>query len=597
MLGYEEKKKKAALALLFMVFGILLGSVQIGTAEPTLITVTRVFYGLSYDGYIYTSNAIYGNARTGQSGTVQQSTSYLSVGQSLTTIYYIYRAFLFFDTSIIPDTATITSAKLSLYVYIGTTSHFNVTIQNGQPVYPHIPLQSGDYYYAYYSGNGGCRSTSTMPSSGYWNITFNAEGLNWLQKNGVTKLCLRSSNDIIGLPPEDAESVTFCSAEKGEEYAPKLYVTYEVEGYRYILHGPYREDGSVANQAVTATVEVENEGYYTYVFNGSDGTADTYTLNFENHMLSITWTASTAYINTTRTIVPRHDLTFEEFWLYVPDTANEWADIYTFHILDLAGISWGYLEAWQTVAGQQRLIERINFLTAYETSFYLIVGRTYILRVVTNLGSASLGSYTIKPADKEYNIILTPNMFPPAPITLTPTCNASRVNATYIKAAYANPNMTATWVYYEIKHKVGQTWQTDYAVNSTLSGVTDTLNWYDADNTTDYVLDVEDSAGNVWTFSLPAPPRKINPWQGLDALWKDSPIRFSQVVGAFLVLMVLGVFSYVKAEVGMLTAWITSAILWLIGWLEIPFTLLMFALVIVIFAAIAKARRTGEVEI
>lgn len=596
MLGYAEKKKKTTLTLLFLIF---FSTIQIRTANATIITVTRVFYSLPYDGYIYKTGSPYDAVRTSYSGVLSSSTTYSVVGQyydSYLGQYYIARAFLYFDTSIIPDTANITSAVLSIYVYTTPQQHFNVTIQNGQPNYPHIPLQSGDYYYGYYSGNGGYRSTSTMPSSGYWNITLNSSGLNWLQKNGITKLCLRSDADINGVPPTTMFSIAnFYSAEKGEAYAPKLYVTYQTEGYRYILHGPYRESGTVANQVVNVTVEVKNEGYYTYTFNGADGTADTYILDFEHQILSISWTASSTYVNTTRTIVPRHDLTFEEFWLYVPDTASEWADIYTFNILDLAGISWGYLEVWQTIAGQQRLIERMNILSAYEISFYLIIGRTYILRVITNLGTVTLGSYVVKPADKGYNIILTPNMFPPPPITLTPTCNASRVNATYIKATYANPNMTAAWVYYEIKHKMGQTWQTDYSLNSSLSGITDTLNWYNADSATDYVLDVKDSVGNIWTFSLPAPPRKFNPWEALDTLWKDSPIRFSQVIGAFIVLMVLGVFSYAKAEVGMFTAWITAAVLWLIGWLEISYTLLMFAFIIVIFAAIHRAKREVEV--
>ena len=597
MLGYAEKKKKAMLAVLFIFSGLLLGTLQTRTADAVTITITKVFSSLIYDGWIYRTGP-YDEARNAQTGySIQNSSIYLNVGQRqlITQTYIIERAFLFFDTSIIPNDVNITNAILSLYVYTTPSSHFEVVIQNGQPTYPHMPLQLGDYYYGWYSGIGGSRHTSTMPSSGYWNITFNSDGLNWIQKNGITKLCLRSDKDINGVPPTGSEIAVFYAVEQGEAYAPKLYVTYEVEGYRYILHGPYRENGSVANQAINVTVEVEHVGYYVYTLNGSDGAADTFVLEFESRVLSICWSASSVYINTSRTIIPRHDLKFEEFWLYVPDTASEWADIYTFNILDLAGINWGYLEAWQTIGNQHRLIERMNILGAFEINFYLIIGRTYTLRVVTNLGTATIGSFTIKPADRQYNIILTPNMFPPPPFTLTPTCNASRVNATYITATYCNPNMTATWVYYEIKHRTGQTWQTDYSLNCSLSGMVDTLNWYKADQTTDYVLDVKDSLGNVWTFSLPAPPRTVNPWAGLDSLWLDSPVRFSQIVGVLIVLMVLGVFSYEKAEAGLFAAWATAAVLYMIGWLETTYTLLMFALAIVIFAVIQKAKREVEV--
>ncbi|MEM3695002.1 MAG: hypothetical protein QXJ11_03475 [Candidatus Bathyarchaeia archaeon] len=581
------------LLLLLCLVGMVFSNFQFKCAEAVTISVTRTFTSQAYDGYGY--NRI----RTAPNFTEYwTATANLLIGQRFIPtleVYYYYRSYLYFETSIIPDNANVTSAILSLYVYYDHSDvDFNVTVQSGMPTYPHIPLQSGDYYYAYYSGNGGSRSTAEITGSGYWNITLNSDGLSWINVDGYTKLCLRSGRDIDGVLPTGNEYVNVYAAEQGEDYAPKLYVSYETEGYRYILHGPYRESGAVANQAVNATVEVAHEGYYEYTFNGSDGTADTYTVEFENQVLSITWNASSFYLNTSRTITPRADYTFEEFWLYVPDITNEWADIFAFNILDLAGIKWGYLEVSQAIAGQTRVIERVNVQSAYQISFYLIIGRTYTLRVITDLGTATLGAYTIKPTDREYNIVLTPAMFPPAPTTLIPTCNASRVNATFITATYCNPNQTATWVYYEIKHRSGQTWQTDYTFNSTLSGAVDTLNWNNADNATSYIMQVVDSEANTWTLTLPAPPKTTNPWQSLDSLWPDSPIPFSQIVAVFIVLMVLGVFSYATAEIGMFAAWITAIILWYIGWLQLTYTLALFALAIVVFATIAKAKRDED---
>ncbi len=129
------------------------------------------------------------------------------VGQIYTSspaLFSIYRSFLYFDTSICPT--PITSATLHFYVgedYTGG-GDFNITIQNGQPNHPEDILAVGDYLYSYYSGDGGHLSTSGM-SLGWNEIALT--DTSWINAGGMTKLALRSSNDINSSGPTGEEYV------------------------------------------------------------------------------------------------------------------------------------------------------------------------------------------------------------------------------------------------------------------------------------------------------------------------------------------------------------------------------------------------------
>jgi hypothetical protein len=200
---------------------------------PVVIDPTLSVVSLSNDGYIYSSSTTYNTAWTASSGTIDSSAIYLSIGQkkdqSLPPIYYIYRGFVLFNTSVLPSNAYLDSAVLSLYKkndYSGTD--FMLTVQNGQPTYPHNPLQTGDYAKSHYSGNGGGLNTTNFVN-GRNNITLT--DLTWINKTGITKLCLRSSRDISGTTPTGVEYVNVYSANAMDpnpnvSYKPKLIITY-----------------------------------------------------------------------------------------------------------------------------------------------------------------------------------------------------------------------------------------------------------------------------------------------------------------------------------------------------------------------------------
>jgi len=117
--------------------------------------------------------------------------------------FSIYRGFMFFDTSALSDNTIIKEATLAIN---GNPSQFlaqdfNIVIQNGQPDYPHIPLESSDYDRTRYHGNGGSINTADLTPGSYNNINLNSDGKTWINKQGITKLCLRSDRDINGIPP------------------------------------------------------------------------------------------------------------------------------------------------------------------------------------------------------------------------------------------------------------------------------------------------------------------------------------------------------------------------------------------------------------
>ena len=210
-------------------------------------TKTVVIYGNIADGTIYHYNINYEICQEAELGiAIEDTDDFLGTGYfydniidpPLGWVHMINRSFLFFDTSVIPQNATIINAYLK-GVWSPDLSQieteFDIIIQDGQPTYPHNPLILGDYSKNHYSNNGGSINTQTLkdalPNFDF-SITLNSNGKAWINKGGITKLCLRSSRDIAGLGwnvPEERhyEAILIWATEKGEGFKPNLEITYE----------------------------------------------------------------------------------------------------------------------------------------------------------------------------------------------------------------------------------------------------------------------------------------------------------------------------------------------------------------------------------
>ena len=145
------------------------------------------------------------------------------------TNYCIGRSCLYFDTSAIPDDATIVSANLYLQGRADTgtiAATFNITVVRGAGCSD--PLETGDYRDLHrQTESGGFLCVDSWSSTGYNTIVLNSIGRGWINKTGITQLGIRTSRDIGGYTPTAWELVKWYLTETaGVDKDPKLVVTY-----------------------------------------------------------------------------------------------------------------------------------------------------------------------------------------------------------------------------------------------------------------------------------------------------------------------------------------------------------------------------------
>jgi hypothetical protein len=179
-------------------------------------------------------------------------TDFLSFGQLKGGVNYeIYRSGLFFLTISIPSNATIFSASINMRGYrIGTPT---LVVQTGQPLYPHNPMIDNDCWRELYTGNGG--SIASWIDYVYNKLDLNDEGLLLINKGGLTKLMLRTSDDINGIAPLISYP-QYIQIYSVDETPPYLNVTYSVPRLIPTISHTYTSTG---NKTVTLTL-TDNHG-------------------------------------------------------------------------------------------------------------------------------------------------------------------------------------------------------------------------------------------------------------------------------------------------------------------------------------------------
>ncbi len=274
----------------YLLSGLKLANLNVMTF-PVVIDPTLTVNSLYNDGFIYNSSSRdYTTVWEAPSGTIDSSSEYLTIGQKKAgfpiSSYYVYRSYVLFNTTSLPANAYLDSAILSLYKRDDySTTDFDLTIQSGQPTYPQNPLREGDYDKEHYSGDGGSYNTAYFVN-GRNNISITELG--WINDQGITKLCLRSSRDINGNAPTGNEYINVYSTNAPlGAYVPKLIITYrnqskiknigetDINGYLLIQVQYYNTsqstwvlDNDTINETTSRTITNGNQLALDTIFNG-----------------------------------------------------------------------------------------------------------------------------------------------------------------------------------------------------------------------------------------------------------------------------------------------------------------------------------------
>jgi hypothetical protein len=136
--------------------------------------------------------------------------------------WHVYRFAVLWNTTAIPDGATILDARIRLYLRANTASGFDLYVLQGLPTYPSNPVVVGDYDKSLYSVLQGVIRTEEMVQDSYNDIVLNYPAFANINKTGVTKFMIVTSNDSLTAPPGDSYIEIGSRSDSGQE--PKLLV-------------------------------------------------------------------------------------------------------------------------------------------------------------------------------------------------------------------------------------------------------------------------------------------------------------------------------------------------------------------------------------
>lgn len=200
---------------------LILAFLPINLTQASVYTFRARYWWGSGTGTLVGAHSDYSNAHNKfDADTIAM---WVRIGQKhLGASFEIYRGFVTFDTSALPDDLNIISAVLKLMVSANSVySNFDIVVQTGNGLHPKVPpdnpnspLDGSDYYFGYYFGDGGRYPAEMAPGQYGWVvIELNDQGISWINKTGLTKFVLRSSKDINSIPPTTQEYLNFYESE------------------------------------------------------------------------------------------------------------------------------------------------------------------------------------------------------------------------------------------------------------------------------------------------------------------------------------------------------------------------------------------------
>lgn len=202
---------------------------------------TLTAYATTGDGYISSNNASYATANSGSGLSADTAGTIATAGQNVSGNYFIWQSFFSFDTSAIPDAATISAASLDLY---GQADSSTTDFALRWRIYDWSSggLTTADWRTA--AQLGGLTALGEYNTSGGWTTSgYNAMPATSptnITKTGTTYVIVYSAEDQSSSAPTNPEYVNFRTTDQtGTTQDPKLTVAYgwtvggnfTVEGY------------------------------------------------------------------------------------------------------------------------------------------------------------------------------------------------------------------------------------------------------------------------------------------------------------------------------------------------------------------------------
>jgi len=342
----------------------------------------------------------------------------------------------------------------------------------------------------------------------------------------------------------------------------------------------YEDDGSFQGNSSVTVVHINGEET-TYTVHQNQS------FNFSDQILCFRWNITDG----NERVIYVVD-TYENLTLFIPEGTYS---IYYFTIQDYIGLLQtgdAYLESYRFVNGsvqQSKLIER-KLVQDYVSEVPLImnVGSTYLLKLRVGSTVYSFGYFT---AGSD-----TTQTLPVQDISFTSRVEiayryvrveASR-NNTEITVNYQDTLENTTSVSLEIQYRNGSV-----AYSDSSTGYLVQFYWGNADSETDYIVYVTVNHASLGTLNykqvLPYSP-SVSPPFDLSPLG-TFPITNNQVVPLVIILFVAGVFSTLTAPLGIFLTVLTAVVLRYIGWLNLSWTILSFAMSLAVIYAIAVLKR------
>jgi hypothetical protein len=199
----------------------------------------------SVDGFAFNAaNANWNTAHDATSGSANDAGTamYASSGKNSAGNFVIYRMFLLFDTSALPDDDVISSATLSTYINYAVNGDNDgddwVNVVQSSPA-SNTALVGADFDNCGAVDNpteGATRHDITgISSSAYLDFALNATGISWIAKTGVSKFGIREGHDALDIPYAGSNSsfneIGVASADyAGTTRDPKLVIEHAAGG-------------------------------------------------------------------------------------------------------------------------------------------------------------------------------------------------------------------------------------------------------------------------------------------------------------------------------------------------------------------------------